>query len=191
MAKIETRLNVGDTVWWVHCENKVYKGTIEGISCCDYQGALYCNICSPSFKRNPYPTVHYSNVFLSRKAAQDFADYQRENPDGVFPCCMGCHYRAFQSEKRGLTMAEHIDREAAIAYIREQSEECQKAFEELCGESGIYADAYNDLAEDFYRIPEVTDAQWAQIDEYNRANYAESHPWRNLWAWVKRKLKMG
>ena len=23
-----------------------------------------------------------------------------------------------------------------------------------------------------------------------RANYVESHPWRNLWAWVKRKLKM-
>lgn len=23
-----------------------------------------------------------------------------------------------------------------------------------------------------------------------RANYAESHPWRNLWAWMKRKLKM-
>lgn len=23
-----------------------------------------------------------------------------------------------------------------------------------------------------------------------RANYAESHPWRNLWAWAKRKLKM-
>ena len=23
-----------------------------------------------------------------------------------------------------------------------------------------------------------------------RANYAESHPWRNLWAWVKRNLKM-
>lgn len=50
-------------------------------------------------------------------------------------------------------MAEYIKREVAIAYIREQSEECQKAFEELGGESGIYADAYNDLAEDFYRIP--------------------------------------
>ena len=24
--------------------------------------------------------------------------------------------------------------------------------------------------------------------ECERANYAESHPWRNLWAWVKRKL---
>lgn len=50
-------------------------------------------------------------------------------------------------------MAEYIKRESAIAYIREQSEECQKAFEDLGGESGIYADAYNDLAEDFYSIP--------------------------------------
>ena len=23
-----------------------------------------------------------------------------------------------------------------------------------------------------------------------RANYVESHPWRNLWAWLKRKIKM-
>lgn len=53
----------------------------------------------------------------------------------------------------GMKMAEYIKRSVAIAYIREQSEECQKAFEELGGESGIYADAYNDLAEDFYRIP--------------------------------------
>ena len=28
------------------------------------------------------------------------------------------------------------------------------------------------------------------LDARDRANYAESHPWRNLWAWVKRKLKM-
>ena len=62
-------------------------------------------------------------------------------------------------------MADYIKREAAIAYIREQSEECQKAFEELGGESGIYADAYNDLAEDFYSIPAadvapVVHARW-------------------------------
>ena len=50
-------------------------------------------------------------------------------------------------------MSDYISREAAIAYIREQSEEMQKAFEELGGESGIYADAYNDLAEEFHRIP--------------------------------------
>lgn len=65
-------------------------------------------------------------------------------------------------------MDEFISRKAAIAYIREQSEECQKAFEELGGESGIYADAYNDLAEDFYRIPAVDVApvvhgRWAHL----------------------------
>nr|DAG03813.1 MAG TPA: hypothetical protein [Siphoviridae sp. ctfhy6] len=26
------------------------------------------------------------------------------------------------------------------------------------------------------------------LDARDRANYAESHPWRNLWAWVKRKV---
>ena len=26
--------------------------------------------------------------------------------------------------------------------------------------------------------------------ELGRADYAESHPWRNLWAWIERKLKM-
>lgn len=25
--------------------------------------------------------------------------------------------------------------------------------------------------------------------ELGRADYAESHPWRNLWAWVKKKLR--
>lgn len=50
-------------------------------------------------------------------------------------------------------MNDYISRETAIAYIREQAEESQKAFEELGGESGIYADAYNELAEDFRKIP--------------------------------------
>jgi len=66
-------------------------------------------------------------------------------------------------------MDEFISRKAAIAYIREQSEECQKAFEELGGESGIYADAYNDLAEDFYSIPAadvapVVHGRWIKDD---------------------------
>ena len=26
------------------------------------------------------------------------------------------------------------------------------------------------------------------LDARDRANYAEAHPWRNLWAWLKRKL---
>lgn len=64
-------------------------------------------------------------------------------------------------------MDEYISRKAAIAYIREQSEECQKAFEELGGESGIYADAYNDLAEDFYSIPaaDVAPVGWISVKD--------------------------
>lgn len=26
------------------------------------------------------------------------------------------------------------------------------------------------------------------LDARERANYAEAHPWRNLWAWIKRKM---
>ena len=28
--------------------------------------------------------------------------------------------------------------------------------------------------------------EWSNAKQ--RANYAEAHPWRNLWAWIKRKL---
>ncbi len=35
---------------------------------------------------------------------------------------------------------------------------------------------------------DVNKLQLEKIDAGFRANYAESHPWRNLWAWVKRKL---
>ena len=90
--EIKTKLNVGDIVWWVHCSDRVYKGKIEGIDCCEYQGALYCIIYSPSFRANTHPTVHYSNVFPTREAAEEFAHYQKINPDNVYPMCMGCHY---------------------------------------------------------------------------------------------------
>lgn len=95
MALIKTRHNVGDRVWWVHCSCRVYEGVIGEITCCDYQGALYCHIASPSFKRNPFPVVHYSNVFKTKAEAKEFAAYQKKNPDGVVPMCMGCHYNDF------------------------------------------------------------------------------------------------
>ena len=34
---------------------------------------------------------------------------------------------------------------------------------------------------------DVNKMQLDKIGAIMRANYAESHPWRNLWAWVKRK----
>lgn len=63
-------------------------------------------------------------------------------------------------------MSDYISRKAAIAYILEKSEEMGKAFEALGGESGIYADAYNDLAEDFHRIPA------ADVEPVRRGNWS-------------------
>lgn len=90
--EIATRKVPGDVVYWVHCSGRVYKGTVQAVTLCEEQGALYCHIFSPSFHRNPYPCVHYSFVFLDRDKAKDYAAYQTENPDGVTPRCMGCHY---------------------------------------------------------------------------------------------------
>lgn len=50
-------------------------------------------------------------------------------------------------------MSDYISREAAIEYFRKEAEESRKAFEELGGESGIYADAYNELADYFENFP--------------------------------------
>lgn len=35
---------------------------------------------------------------------------------------------------------------------------------------------------------DVTKMTDRAVFELGRANYAEAHPWRNLWAWIKRKL---
>ena len=35
---------------------------------------------------------------------------------------------------------------------------------------------------------DVNKMQLDKIDAIMRADYAEAHPWRNLWAWAKRKL---
>lgn len=79
-------------------------------------------------------------------------------------------------------MGEYISRKAAIAYIRKQSEECQKAFEELGGESGIYADAYNDLVEDFYSIPAadvapVVHGMWDSLDGFKTRRVCSVCDW--------------
>lgn len=97
MSEIVTNINVGDVVWWVNWKGRVVKGTVQAIQICEEQGALYCNIYSTSNRINQYPVVHYSKVFLSRDIAEEYAEYQKENSDGVFPVCMGCHFNAMKN----------------------------------------------------------------------------------------------
>ena len=109
MPKVEivAALQPGDTVYFVHSNTfklsgkraSVIKATIQSIDLCEYQGALYCNLYAPSFRRNQHPTVHYSKVFKTRDAAREFAEYMDANPDDVFPVCMGCHYNTAYTGK--------------------------------------------------------------------------------------------
>lgn len=52
------------------------------------------------------------------------------------------------------------------------------------------AELTNSVAEKNALRNDVTKMTDRAAFELGRANYAESHPWRNLWAWIKRKLKM-
>ena len=35
---------------------------------------------------------------LGKAWSEEFAEYQKANPDDVFPKCMGCHYNAFKED---------------------------------------------------------------------------------------------
>ena len=80
------KLQIDQVVYWVHCTNKVYKGTIKEYSFCENQGAVYLSIHSPSFRINPYPTVHYSHCFASKERALEFAEALKEEGSFVKRC---------------------------------------------------------------------------------------------------------
>jgi hypothetical protein len=52
-----------------------------------------------------------------------------------------------------MTMAEYMKKSDVIAYIRNEAKEAQSAFEELGGESGIIAEAFEDLANELEDFP--------------------------------------
>lgn len=89
-------------------------------------------------------------------------------------------------------MDEYIAREAAIAIIEEKQKE-------LCpvgryGRGYVYG-ADREKAGRAQQTKEIF--EWQQsaqalhddlLAARERANYAEAHPWRNLWVWLKRKM---
>lgn len=84
---------------------------------------------------------------------------------------------------------EAITRENVIANLKENADALRNKLadtEAALGRANAEVSHYK--SELRAARKEATDAQWAQFGEYRRANYAEAHPWRNLWAWVKRKM---
>lgn len=68
-------------------------------------------------------------------------------------------------------MDKYMKKSDVIAYIRKEAKEAQSAFEELGGESGIIAEAFEDLANELEDFPTVDVApvrhgRWALNKKY-------------------------
>nr|DAV52642.1 MAG TPA: hypothetical protein [Caudoviricetes sp.] len=75
------------------------------------------------------------------------------------------YWRAWQASKR------------EVADLKNKLTDTEAALGRANGECAFKQEALNVMRNRRYNAEQ-------------RANYAEAHPWRNLWAWMKRKLKM-
>lgn len=78
---------------------------------------------------------------------------------------------------------EAITRENVIANLKADADVMRN---KLADTEAALGRANNDLAFKGTVIDVMRDGRY---NAEQRADYAEAHPWRNLWAWVKRKLK--
>lgn len=92
------------------------------------------------------------------------------------------HSNAVLTEKLDQMNGEAITRENEIANLKADADslrnklaDTEAALGRANGECAFKQEALNVMRNRRYNAEQ-------------RANYAESHPWRNLWAWVKRKL---
>ena len=67
-------------------------------------------------------------------------------------------------------MDKYMKKSDVIAYIRKEAKEAQSAFEELGGESGIIAEAFEDLANELEDFP-ATDVAPARHGKWVHSRY--------------------
>ena len=92
------------------------------------------------------------------------------------------HSNAVLTEKLDQMNGEAITRENLIANLKADADVLRN---KLADTEAALGRANNDLAFKGTVIDVMRDRRY---NAEQRANYAEAHPWRNLWAWVKRKL---
>lgn len=87
-------------------------------------------------------------------------------------------------EKLDQMNGEAITRENAIANLKAGADALRN---KLADTEAALKRANDDLA---FKGTALNVMRNRHYNAEQRANYAEAHPWRNLWAWLKRKLKM-
>jgi chromosome segregation ATPase len=92
--------------------------------------------------------------------------------------------KAALTEQISQMNGEAITRENVIANLKADADALRN---KLADTEAALGRANDDLAFKGTVIDVMRDKRY---NAEQRADYAEAHPWRNLWAWVKRKLKM-
>lgn len=92
------------------------------------------------------------------------------------------HSNAVLTEKLDQMHGEAITRENVIAKQKADADALRNKLDDTEAALGR---ANDDLAFKGTVIDVMRDKRY---NAEQRVNYAESHPWRNLWAWAKRKL---
>lgn len=92
------------------------------------------------------------------------------------------HSNAVLTEKLDQMNGESITRENVIANLKADADVLRN---KLADTEAALGRANDDIAFKGTVIDVMRDKRY---NAEQRANYAESHPWRNLWAWIKRKL---
>ena len=89
-------------------------------------------------------------------------------------------------------LSEHISKmETRERDLRAKNAALIEQISQMNGENINHANEIANLKADADALRNyVTEMVDRAAFECRRADYAEAHPWRNLWAWVKRKLKM-
>lgn len=86
---------------------------------------------------------------------------------------------------------EAITRENVIANLKADADGLRNKLDDTEAALGrANAELTRSVAEKNVLRNDVTKMTDRAAFELGRADYAESHPWRNLWAWIERKLKM-
>lgn len=96
------------------------------------------------------------------------------------------YWRAWQASKREVADLKNKlnDTEAALGRANAELGAAEGALGEM-NDKIVRCEAYSRTLRG-----DVNKMQLEKIGAIMRADYAEAHPWRNLWAWIKRKLKM-
>lgn len=70
-------------------------------------------------------------------------------------------------------MADYMKKSDVISYIRKEAAEAQSAFEELGGESGIIAEAFEDLANELEDFPAADVAPVVRCKDCQKSGVTE------------------